>query len=88
MSLLSDLVSGCSQRWDEMKTLGDGISFCVSCGETVEFVRSLPALLKAASVGQCVAVPDHEPILPIDVPYDGIMGIIVPGVRGVVRRDE
>mgnify|MGYP001245060057 CR=1 FL=1 len=71
-----------------MTSLGDDLSYCGGCGETVQFVRSLPDLLRAASVEQCVAVHDNEPILPLDVPFDGIMGIIVPGVRGVVRRDE
>lgn len=71
-----------------MTSLGDDLSYCDGCGETVQFVRSLPDLLRASSVEQCVAVHDNEPILPIDVPFDGIMGIIVPGVRGVVRRDE
>ena len=88
MSLLSNLVSGCPQRWDEMTPLGDDTRFCAGCGETVEFVQTLHALLKVATSGQCVAVHDNESILPLDVPFDGIMGIIVPGIRGVVHRDE
>ena len=88
MSLLSDFVSGCPQRWDEMTPLGDDLSYCDGCGETVQFVRSVSALVKAARVGQCVAVNDNVPILPIDVPFDGILGIVEPGVRGVVLRDE